>query len=115
MEAESRDEARMMVKLVTIFGNYHHLVHPIICFSIRRGLAIAELEDGSMILPLALDYLHWTPEITDALLSDELKGEDRTLWIEGIASTIAKRRLEQSNWKLEEKSSETFKWLESEL
>lgn len=115
MEAESRDEARMMVKLVTIFGNYHHLVHPIICFSIRRGLAIAELEDGSMILPLALDYLHWTPEITDALLSYELKGEDRTLWIEGIASTIAKRRLEQSNWKLEEKSSETFKWLESEL
>lgn len=115
MEAESRDEARMMVKLVTIFGNYHHLVHPIICFSIRRGLAVAELEDGSMILPLALDYLHWTPEITDALLSEELKGEDRTLWIEGIASTIAKRRLEQSNWKLEEKSSETFKWLESEL
>ena len=115
MEAENRDEARMMVKLLTIFGNYHHLIHPIICFSIRRGLAIAELEDGSMMLPLALDYLHWTPEITDALLSDELIGDDRTLWIEGVASTIAKRRLEQCGWKLEEKSSETFKWLESEL
>jgi hypothetical protein len=115
MEAESRDEAQMMVKLVTMFGNYHRLVHPINCFSIRRGLAVAELGDGSMILPLALDYLHWTPEITDALLSDALVGEDRTLWIEGVASTIAKRRLEQCDWKLEENSSETFKWLATEL
>ncbi len=115
MEAENRDEAMLMVRTVTVLGNYHRLVNPIACLSIRRGLAVAELEDGSMVLPLALDYLHWAPSITDALLSDALKADDRTLWIEGIASAIAKRRLNQTNWKLEENSSEIFARLESEL
>ena len=115
MEAENREEAMLMVKIATALGNYHRLIQPIVCLSIRRGLAVAELEDGSVVLPLSLDYLHWAPEITDVLLSEDLQAENRTLLIEGTASTIAKRRLEQSNWKLEEKSSENFARLEAKL
>ena len=112
LEVESREEAMLMVKIVSALGNYHRLVEPIADVSIRRGMATATLESGRMILPLALDYLHWESAIADALLSEELQAESRTLLIEGTASTIAKRQLQEANWELEEMSSERFEKLE---
>lgn len=115
LEIESRDEAMLMVKIVSAMGNYHRLVEPIAEISIRRGMATANLESGRMILPLALDYLHWEPAIAEALLSDELQSDSRTLLIEGKASAIAKRRLKEASWKLEESSSEQFAKLEETI
>jgi hypothetical protein len=115
LEIESRDEAMLVVKIVSALGNYHRLIEPIAEISIRRGMATANLESGRMILPLALDYLHWEPAIAEALLSDELQSDSRTLLIEGTASAIAKRRLKEASWNLEESSSEQFAKLEEKI
>ena len=63
---------------------------------------------GSIILPLALDYLHWSPDLTDSLLSEEMEGVSRQLWISGTASSIAKRQLAQRDWELQERCFEKF-------
>ena len=97
-----------MVKIVTAFGNYHKLVLPIKKLEARRGMAVAINEEGALILPLVLDYLHWSPEISEPLLSGELDAASRSLWISGKASSIAKRQLVLSNWELEEHCFKTF-------
>lgn len=112
LEVKTREEALLMVQIVSIIGNYHRLVEPIEKVAIIRGLAVAIVEDGSMILPLALDYLHWSPEITEALLSKDLNKQPRALWISGSASSIAQRRLAANQWKLEENCFETFARIE---
>ncbi len=114
LEVSSRDEAMLMVEIVSAIGNYHNWVKPIRRIGIRRGLAVCFDEDDSMILPLALDYLHWSPEIYEALLSDDLEEASRTLWISGTASAISKRQLANNNWGLQERCFERFVALQSE-
>jgi len=108
LEISSREEAMLMVEIVSVIGNYHKWMKPIQEIGIRRGLAVCFDVEGSMMLPLALDYLHWSPEISDVLLSEELDEKNRSLWISGSASHISQRRLSLNNWNLEEKCFETF-------
>lgn len=108
LEVQSREEALLMVKIVSVFGNYSQLVQPLHRLEVRRGLAVAVSEEGSIILPLALDYLHWAPELTDSLLSEEMNGASRELWISGTASSIAKRQLALNKWGLRERCFEAF-------
>jgi len=103
LEVQSREEASLMVNIVSIFGSYSQLVQPLHRLEVRRGLAVAVSEEGSIILPLALDYLHWDPELTDSLLSEEMEGASRELWISGTASSIAKRQLAIHEWVLRER------------
>ena len=108
LEVEAREEAMLMVKIISAIGNYHQLVKPIEEVAIRRGLAVCYDEEGTMVLPLALDYLHWSKEISEVLLSNDLYDESRSLWISGTASAIAKRRLATHDWKLKENCFDTF-------
>lgn len=108
LEVQSREEALLVVKIVSVFGNYSQLIKPLHRLEVRRGLAVAVSEEGSIILPLALDYLHWSPDLTDPLLSEEMEGVSRELWISGTASSIAKRQLALRHWKLEERCFEKF-------
>jgi len=108
LEVETREEAMLMVKIISAIGNYHQLVKPIEEVAIRRGLAVCYDEEGTMVLPLALDYLHWSKEISEVLLSNDLYDESRCLWISGTASAIAKRRLATHEWKLKENCFDTF-------
>lgn len=112
LEAQSREEAMLMVKIVSTFANYHRLVEPIDRIRIRAGMATGDLESGRMILPLAIDYLHWEPAISETLLSDPLQADSRSLLIEGEASAIARYRLDSEGWELESNSSERFRVLE---
>lgn len=114
LEVGTREEAMLMVEIISSIGNYHALIRPINKVAIRRGLAVCYDEEGAMILPLALDYLHWSPEISNALLAEDLDEESRSLWISGSASAIAKRQLASHNWKLKEKCFETFASLKAE-
>ena len=115
LEAQGREEALLMVKIVSVFGNYNQLVKPLHRLEVRRGLAVAVSENGSVILPLALDYLHWSPELTESLLSEEMAGATRELWISGTASSIAKRQLALKNWELRENCFVTFSKLRTSL
>ena len=108
LEVEAREEAMLMVKIISAIGNYHQLVKPIEEVAIRRGLAVCYDEEGTMVLPLALDYLHWSQEISEVLLSNDLYDESRSLWISGTASAIAKRRLATHDWKLKENCFDSF-------
>lgn len=108
LEVQSREEAQLLVKIVSVFGNYSQLVQPLHRLEVRRGLAIAVSEEGSIILPLALDYLHWAPELTESLLAEEMEGAPRELWISGTASSIAKRQLAINEWELRERCFDSF-------
>ncbi len=105
---EGSEEAFLIVKMTAILEEYHRLVMPLSELSVKKGLAVGYTEEGIMILPLALDYLHWAPLIVDALISEELAEQSRELWITGRASSIAAHRLEKHGWFLQENCFELF-------
>ncbi len=108
LEVQSRDEAMLMVKILAVLGSYDQFVEPLERVGVSRGLAVGYGESGEMVLPLALDYLHWSPEIAAPLVSSELNAGERSLWICGTASAIAKRRLSELGWRLEEKCMDSL-------
>lgn len=96
--AVTKDEALGFTKTFQILETYDRQVSPIQTVEIRDGLIAATARNGYLVVPLAVDYLHWTPLIATPLLSEEFAAERRELWVSGCVSPIAKERLRASGW-----------------
>ena len=44
LEVQSREEALLIVRIVSVFGNYSQLIRPLHKLEVRRGLAVAVSE-----------------------------------------------------------------------
>ena len=88
-----------MVRIVSVFGNYSQLIRPLHKLEVRGTGGSGERE-GIYNSPIGFGHLHWSPDLTDSLLSEEMEGVSRG-GISGTAS-IAKRQLALRDWELEQ-------------
>lgn len=95
---ESDQDAELLMRTVAILVLYTEKAGAIDCIGERRGLIYACSESGYEIYPVAVDYLHWTPLVYEALFSDELKSDKREIWVSGKVSPIAKMQLRAHGW-----------------
>lgn len=102
MEAETKEDAGVMVETVAVLARYRSEVSSFKRLDIRRGMVLAEAANGYTMLPLAIDYLHWAPLVSEALTSESFESDRRELWITGQASHIATDRLRKLGWYLRE-------------
>ncbi len=98
LRAATLEEAQGFVKTFAILEAYDRKVSPVTALSIRDGLIVGEAQNGFLILPLAVDYLHWTPLISTPLLAPALAAERRELWVAGNVSAVAADRLRHCGW-----------------
>lgn len=98
LRAESEEDAKLLIRTVSVLVKYTHEVSGIASVGERRGMLYAISNSGYEIYPLAVDYLHWTPLVYEALLSEDLKAPKREIWVSGNVSPIAKHRLEANDW-----------------
>jgi hypothetical protein len=56
--------------------------------------------DGELVLPLAVDRLSWTRQMSDFFDADRLRADGRTLLVTGSISLRAQRELTQRGWSL---------------
>lgn len=100
LDAETETEATLIIQTLDLLGRYSREISPIERIVIKRGLIIAFAQNGYQLLPIAVDYLHWTPLVSQALLSAELAADKREIWLTGEASPIAKLRLKHYGWEV---------------
>ncbi len=98
LQAATQDEAKGFVEMFRILENYDRDVSPIVNLELREGLITADTFGGYLMVPLAVDYLHWTSLISRPLLSGELAAEQREVWVSGRVSLIAAGRLRANRW-----------------
>ena len=65
--------------------------------TVGAGL-VYETTDGTLILPMPVDRLSWTPEVSGFLDRPEFRSADKTILIGGEASTQARRGLTERGW-----------------
>ncbi len=56
------------------------------------------LADGSLVVPLPVDYLSWTEEIDDFFDRSEFRVERKSVLIAGAASVASRRELAERGW-----------------
>jgi len=100
--AQDDQDATFMIEMFGLLANCSSRGVALEKIEIRRGLAVGLAKDGRLVLPLALDYLHWSSEIAVPLQSKAYDAEKRELWITGSASPIARYRLRQIGWEVKE-------------
>lgn len=98
LQAKSAEDAALFVRTVAVMVKYNDEVSELQSISEKRGLLYLTSKNGYDLYPLAVDYLFWTPLVSDALLSEELVADKREIWVTGIVSPIAKLRLRHHGW-----------------
>lgn len=98
LRAATKDEAKGFVETFRILETYDRQVSPVQRLVLREGLITADSISGYLMVPLAVDYLHWTSLISRPLLADSLAGEQREVWVSGQVSPIAAERLRVNRW-----------------
>lgn len=96
--AESEEDADLFIRTLSLLVDYSEEVGEIVSIGERRGMLFACSDRGYDVFPLAVDYLHWSPLLREALLSEELQSEKREIWVSGTVSPIARHRLAENNW-----------------
>lgn len=100
LRAENDEDADLMIRTLGILVSYSQEVAGIDSIGERRGMLYACSNRGYEIYPLAVDYLHWTPLVYEALLSEELYSDKREIWVSGQVSEIAKLQLRKHGWQV---------------
>lgn len=91
-------EAVAMIKICAILSNYHELDTPLSKIEIRRGMITAIDNNDTLIFPLAIEYLHWTPLVQEIADDDSLRYDKRELWISGQLSPNTLEQLSDRGW-----------------
>ncbi len=108
LEASESHETTMMVELVSLLSNYHESELPLDRIEITRGLITAIDTEGTTILPIAIEYLHWTP-VAEEIAADALFAKkSKELWITGNVSDVSRERLAELGWETTESCFEYF-------
>lgn len=98
--AEDHSESTMILKIAVILDKYHDDVSPLIEIEIRRGMITAIDSEERMILPIAVDYLYWTPTASEVANDEELDHPDREVRLTGKISSNAWEALDNLGWKV---------------
>lgn len=98
LSAETKEDALAITRTIAILDLYTQEVSRIQRLSVRNGMITAVAQNGYMILPLAVDYLHWNAMIAKTLKSEQFDAVRREIWISGSISPIGARRLRELNW-----------------
>jgi hypothetical protein len=101
MTARSELEARFLVNALRLLA-----ADPSVDAGSGRlrtiGAALAwQRADGSLLLPLPVDYLSWTPEVESFFDRPDFRLRDKTVLIAGQATPRVRRGLTERGWGLE--------------
>ncbi|MDQ8203756.1 hypothetical protein [Pelagicoccus sp. SDUM812003] len=100
LEAKTYQDIGVLLDTIKLLEQYQSKVAPLASISLRQGMLSAVSENGYLVLPIAADFLHWTPVVSTALTSDAFKAEKREIWISGQVSGIAESRLRHYGWEV---------------
>lgn len=107
MAVESAQDANVIIRTLAILEKYVQTVARLDRLEIVEGVIVAYSINGYLVVPLAVDYLHWDPLVVDLLGSNAFAMRKREVWLSGKTSAIARDRLKTLHWHVFENRIET--------
>jgi hypothetical protein len=100
-QTDSEEDARFYRRTALLLAQYQ-AVEPIASLQARQRIFVGHTKSGTLVVPGALDYVTWTPEIDQFASDPTLKAAKREIWLSGRASAAAAKELASRGWKLRE-------------
>ncbi len=100
-QTDSEEDARFYRRTALLLAQYQ-AVEPLASLQARQRIFVGRTKSGTLVVPGALDYVTWTPEIDQFASDPTLKAVKREIWLSGRASATAAKELAARGWKLRE-------------
>lgn len=100
LEAETGRDAAVLIRTVELFAQYCGEVCPLASLRRVRGMLVGTSQKGYDVVPIAADYVHWTPLLYEALLAEGFVSDKREVWVAGEVSPVARLRLSHHGWEV---------------
>lgn len=102
--AETSDQALFVLRGVRMLVKKHAEV-PLAEIS-AIGTVFAKRNDGSLVVPGAVDYVSWTDRLARFAKRPDLEGRRRTVLLTGRMSPLAKKNFEALGWRVAEHAAD---------
>ena len=107
--AQSEEDAFFMQRVAQLMAAYSHGVSPIRAIDTISGLAVAYPANGTLLVPIVLDYGWWTAEMdyfsrTLSKSAAQRGLKTKQLWLTGTLSPLAHDQLEAGGWQIQERA-----------
>jgi hypothetical protein len=99
--AQTEDIARLTAGAVAMLQAHHAKVQPLVQI-VAPGPIAGRGRDGSLFVPVPVDYVAWTERVGRFATRKDLAGKTRVAWISGTFSPRAKKGLTAGGWTLRE-------------
>jgi hypothetical protein len=109
LRAQSEEAAFFTQRISELMAAYNDAISPIREIDVVSGLAVAYPANGSLLVPVVLDYGWWTAETdyfsrTLAKAAGQRRLKTKQLWLTGTLSPVALNQLEASGWQVQERA-----------
>jgi len=103
--ANSADHALFLVRGLRILNHYQDEVAPLATL-VAGGTLSATDANGTLVVPGAVDYVSWTERVAGFAGREDLSAAQRTVWITGRMTPMAKQGFEGLGWTVRERVSD---------
>jgi hypothetical protein len=100
--AASELQARYLRNAMVMLASYANRGDAVVEIRMSGRIPVAVAQSATIVIPAAVDYVAWTPEVSKFALRKELAGKRRVLMVRGKVSEIAKKELEKRGWTIEQ-------------
>ena len=102
--AESEEQARFLTDAVGMLARYHETQTPLAKIIVRRAI-VGEDRNGAIVGEAPVDYVSWTEQVAYFASRPDLQKRQRTIWLTGQFSPLAKKNFEALGWVIHEKTN----------
>ena len=106
LTVESEDQARFVVGTVTMLARYHEMVGPLSRLEVR-GTVLGRTGAGGLVVAAPVDLVAWTERLYRFASGPDLAVKERSLWLSGQLTPLARRKLSEAGWVAHEQALAT--------
>jgi hypothetical protein len=99
--AESEGQARFLTDAVGMLARYHETETPIVKIIVRRTI-VGKDRNGAIVVEAPVDYVPWTEQVSYFAHRPDLKSSQRTIWLTGQFSPLARKNFQVLGWTINE-------------
>jgi len=99
--AQSEEQARFLTDAVGMLVRYNDTQVPLARLLVRKAI-IGQDRNGAIVAEAPVDYVSWTPDVAYFARRPDLRNHQRTLWVTGHLSPLARRNFSTLGWIVKE-------------
>jgi hypothetical protein len=103
LTVESEEQARFVVGSLGMLARYHETVGPLSRLEVR-GTVLGWTKADQLVVAAPVDHVAWTARLHRFVSREDLAAKERSLWLSGQLTPLARQKLTEAGWSLHERA-----------